>query len=71
MAQVTVETVTLPAWWSGATTVNVKVDTGGGGTFTFSGVSTANVEMLPQGISLTAVGSLTPWARVMSVEKAS
>ncbi|MEV6614261.1 hypothetical protein AB0N31_10635 [Streptomyces sp. NPDC051051] len=57
-----VETFAYPAWWSGASTVQISYVSGG-----FTTVNRADVEFLPQGVS-TAAGLLVPWANVKDVQ---
>lgn len=59
-----IETFAYPAWWSGASTVEISY-VGGGNS---GSVNRADVEFLPQGVSWAA-GLLIPWARVTDIQK--
>lgn len=59
-----VETFAYPAWWNGATTVQVAYVAGGNS----GSLSRVNVELLPQGISWST-GVLVPWSAVADVQK--
>ena len=61
-----IETVSYPAWWGGATAVQVTY-VGGGNS---GSLDREDVEMLPQGVSW-ASGTLVPWTAVASIEKLS
>lgn len=67
MAQVTIDTVAYPAWWSAATTIRVTVQLAGSGGFAFD-IDRSDAEMLPQGLSWEP-GTLYPWEHVISIEK--
>lgn len=53
-----------PAWWAGASTVQVTYT----GTGNSGSLSKADVEFLPQGVSWAA-GLLVPWSQVRTIEK--
>lgn len=66
---VVVETVSYPAWWSGATSVKVTTRAG-----TPYSAAVANTELLPQGVSINEPGSyvlVIPWENVDNLKKES
>jgi hypothetical protein len=59
-----IETFAYPAWWSGASTVQINYVVGGS-----SGpVNRADMEFLPQGVSWST-GVLVPWSNVGDIQK--
>lgn len=58
-----IETFAYPAWWAGATTVQVTYAAGGNS----GSLSKASVEFLPQGVATAAL--FLPWSAVADVQK--
>lgn len=58
-----IETVTLPSWWEGATTVTIR---DGSSNTVYTG-SRANVELLPQGVAFPS--KLYPWSYIFSIDR--
>jgi hypothetical protein len=62
VAQVEIETVAYPSWWSGATTVSIEAVTAS------YNVARSGVEFLPEGIAFTRPSDdapvLIPWAQI-------
>jgi len=68
MAQVTIETVAYPSWWSDATTVLILLRSDAGGTaYTFDRV---DIEFLPEGVAHNS-GYLFPWNSITRLHKES
>lgn len=64
-----IETVTVPSWWTSATTVQVSVE--GIGTYN---IARTDVELLPQGISILGPDGahptvLVPWHAVGPIKQ--
>jgi hypothetical protein len=68
MAQVTIDTVTYPSWWSSVTTVFVVASSAG------YYVPREGVELLPEGVSFQRPSDsqhvLFPWAQITRIESA-
>lgn len=63
------ETVTDPSWWAGTSSVQLTID--GIGTYN---VLKANVELLPQGVSIIGIDGahptvLAPWHTVSAIRQ--